>query len=92
MTDMKDIDLQINCLEQELEISKLYVNYWLASASNGHSTRRKIYKGGHPDFGGKLLSEGELVDDAMHTAKRHIDNIREISENIISLKKQHKVK
>ncbi len=53
-------------------------NWWTAYSNSRANKSRKVYVGG--DY--LPLSEEELVDDALNTAKQHLDNFFKLCEGI----------
>jgi hypothetical protein len=60
---------------------ELYANYWIASAVTGTCTNRKIYSYDKHDY----LSPDELRQEAMDTAKTHIQNFNEAMNDLMGL-------
>ena len=71
----------IERLRLDIEISKLWAQWWMASAVTGHCKDREIYHG----TGDSPLTDAEKVADAMATAKSHIHSIRDATENLCEL-------
>ena len=74
-------NLVIERLRLNIETSKLWAQWWIASAVTGHCKAREIYHG----VDGPELTDAEKVEDAMATAKRHIENTRTVTENLCKL-------
>ena len=72
---MKTISQQKEIILAQMKQAELQANWWMNSATNGHTTSRKIYRGD-----GHLLSPEELRDDAMQTAGRHIKRHSDLIE------------
>jgi hypothetical protein len=66
----------IESLQQQIEGSKLWAQYWLAMATTGATTRRRVFQG----LSERELTEEELIDDAMNTAKSHLHRVQQLSD------------
>jgi hypothetical protein len=55
----------------------LQAHWWMNSAVTKHCLTRKISHG----FSGPEFSDQEKIDEAMNTAKSHIDYIRDLMED-----------
>ena len=62
--------------DQKILMHSLYAQWHMHSASNGHCEIRKVRTGKE----NRLLTPEELRDDAMQTAKSHIQIISDIIE------------
>ena len=71
----------IERLRLNIETSKLWAQWWMASAVTGHCKAREIYHG----VDGPELADAEKVEDAMATAKSHIHSIRDATENLCKI-------
>jgi hypothetical protein len=59
-------------------------NWWTAYSNSRANKSRKVYvsvRNGYDEHE-ELLSEEELVDDALNTAKQHLDNFLKLCEGI----------
>ena len=72
-------EIRLRHLSDHMEICKLYANYWVAMATTGATTRRIVSRGN------KRLTPEELTESALDTAKTHINNFRETSDEILKL-------
>ena len=67
--------------ERAMEHAKMQANWWIASATTGHTLQRRIFK-----FTKKLgdveLTDQEKIDDAMETAQTHMRHYFEIADLI----------
>ena len=60
--------------KRQMEQHRMYADWWIAAALNGHCLSRKLMHGSDgPEF-----SDQEKIEDAMKTAERHIEIYREI--------------
>ena len=65
--EKKNVDFEDVNRDQK-KFHELMASWWMASAISGHALRRN-----RCDGSGKELSFEEKLDDAMATAKRHIE-------------------
>lgn len=68
----------------EMKQAEMYAAYWMHSATNGHAAIRKIYHGLY----GQLFTPDELRDDAMQTAKNHIERFNRLIETLHDIHSQ----
>jgi len=60
------------------KVHEMYANYWIAMATTGACTdRNRNVKDGH----GRILTNEELVKDALNTAAQHIRMFIEAAEH-----------
>jgi len=58
------------------EMSLMWAQWWMHAASNGHATTREVVRGDD-----HKLTQDELRDDAMNTAKTHLHNARNVMDS-----------
>lgn len=66
---------RIAYMDAQIKMSELYAHYWIAMATTGTATRRKI-----TDGSGRQFTNREKIAEALNTARQHIDNLRETTE------------
>ena len=64
--------------EQFQKHCEMQANWWIAYATTGACKKREIH---HGTMDGPLLTEDELVKDALDTAQQHIRLFRESCES-----------
>lgn len=67
-------EVKIETLNDEIEERKMKALWWMASAISGECKNRDISHG----IDGPQFTDDEKVKDAMETAARHIDLMKEI--------------
>jgi hypothetical protein len=83
---MTELQERIYRLENDLEIHKLYAQWWIARATTGETKTRIM---SHLDS--ISLTDEEKVKDALNTADSHIRILPEIVETIIKLSRDEEV-
>lgn len=73
---MTPVNEKINLLNDEIEERKMQALWWMASAISGECQSRDLR---HGMFGEKF-TEAEKTKNAMETAARHIDLMKETME------------
>ena len=68
----------------QMKQAELYAAYWMNSATNGHTTIRKMYHG----VDGQLFTPDELRDDAMRTAFNHIQRFNDLIDALHQIHEQ----
>ncbi len=63
-------------MQDYLERSKLYAQYWMAMATTGVATKRTVSTGNH------RFTPEELKEDSLNTALNHIHNMEEAANKI----------
>jgi len=63
--------------EHQLQYHALQAAWWVHSATNKHNESRKVVHGDNTPF-----TPEDYRDDAMQTARRHIELFREVAEHI----------
>lgn len=71
----------LQTIDNDIKICEMYAQYWMAMATTGVATKRKIYHGTNGDE----LTDAEKIDDAMNTALSHIRRMAELVETKKSL-------
>ena len=66
--------------EEFKNYSLAQANWWTVYANSKANKSRKVYRGDYGDY--SPLSEEELIDDALATAKTHLDNYFKTCEGI----------
>ena len=67
--------------EHAMEHAKMQANWWIASATTGHTLKRRIFES-TKEFGEIELTDQGKIDDAMETAQTHIRRYFEIADSI----------
>ena len=68
--------------EEYKNFSLAQANWWTAYANSKANKSRKVYIGNDSETVPlRLLTEEELVDDALNTAKQHLDGFLEMCNN-----------
>lgn len=93
MSNIPNRESALEWARLEFERAKIYAQYWIASATNGHSTRRDIggLRESTPEEKERGLysvrvdmTESEKIDDAMNTANVHINKLIALQGMIMS--------
>lgn len=66
--------------QEQMKFHELMAHWWIASATTGICKNRNITRK-DDDGEWKQISDEEKVENAMNTAKRHIELYMEIAEN-----------
>lgn len=64
-------------LENKLKEHEMYANYWMAMATTGATCNRHVTRNN------VRLTDDELIEDALDTARRHIHLHRETHEALM---------
>lgn len=75
------IKCQIERLNYQIEMAKLYAQWWIARAVTGEAKNRDI----QTLHGNRQLTDEEKIKDALNTANTHIHRIEELSEKKIEI-------
>jgi hypothetical protein len=82
---MSNKKIQIEHINDELKISGLWAQYWMAMATTGVAKNRTILRGGSD---GVPLTDDELIADALNIAKNHIRRMAEFVDKKVGLLKE----
>jgi hypothetical protein len=63
--------LILKSIDNDIELARLYAQYWIAEATTGVCLNRRLYHG----FEGPEYTNEEKVAESMETAKRHIERM-----------------
>jgi hypothetical protein len=72
--------INVPYLKAQLEQRKLFAEFFIASALTGHAKQRKIFHG----VDGPEFTDEEKINEAMNTARRHIEIFGELMEHLPS--------
>ncbi len=73
---MTPTEIRIVTLDNQIEVSKMRAHWWLASATTGECKSRQLSHG----TSGPAFTDDEKVADALDTAARFIDLMRQAME------------
>lgn len=66
--------MTLKTIDNDIDMCKIYAQFWMASALTGTCKNRKMYHG----FKGAEFTDEEKVSDAMATALNHIHMMSEL--------------
>lgn len=75
---MTPTEIRIATLDNQIEISKMRAHWWIASATTGECKSRRLF---HGASSGPEFTDAEKVADALDTAARFIDLMRQAMED-----------
>ncbi len=71
----------LKTIDDDIKLCEMYANYWIAMATTGVGTRRKLF---HGTAGGELSDE-EKIEDCLKTSMNHIHRMDELIDKKKSL-------
>ncbi len=77
---MTNKSIWIAHIEGQMELCKMWSEYWIHFANTHKNLQRNI-----KDGTGREFTEAEKIDDAMNTAKTHIHRYNELLEKKIEI-------
>jgi len=69
-------------INDSIEISKMWAQYWIAMATTGVAKDRRLYHGTGVD---EPFTDEEKVAEALQSARIHIHNMRELVDKKIGI-------
>ncbi len=64
----------LQTIDNDIKICEMYAQYWIAMATTGAATKRKLFHGTQgPEF-----TDEEKIEEAMNTALNHIQRMNEL--------------
>jgi hypothetical protein len=69
-------------LELQVKVAQAYITLWQTEINSGFYKTRQMYHGTKPVDSAKFTEE-ELLKDSVQTLHRHVDRLRELTEELM---------